>query len=128
MTGPTSSAQRTSAATQTTWRRAGSAGSPSTPSRSPASPGVGSRAELVGELAPAAAGGGERLGPAPAALQRTHELEPERFAQRMLGDERGELAEHLLVAAQGEVGLDARAETGERSSSRRATSPTAKDS
>ena len=70
-------------------------------------------AEVVGELAPGDAGGGERLGPAAAELQRPHELEPERFAQRVLGDQRGELAQDALVAAEGEVGLDARAETGE---------------
>ena len=31
----------------------------------------------------------------------------------MLGDQRGELAQDALVAAEGEIGLDARAETGE---------------
>ena len=70
-------------------------------------------AEVVGELPPGDTRGGERLGPAAAELQRPHELEPQRFAQRVLGDQRGELTQDALVPAEGEVGLDARAETSE---------------
>ena len=73
----------------------------------------GREPEVLGELAPRGARGGERLGPATAELQRVDQLHPERLAQGVLRDERRELAEDALVAAQREVGVDARAEAGE---------------
>ena len=73
----------------------------------------GRQPEVLGQLAPRGARGGQRLGPATAELQRVDQLHPERLAQGVLRDERRELAEHALVAAQREVGVDARAEAGE---------------
>ena len=39
-------------------------------------------------------------------IQREHELPPERLAQRVVADERLELADHVAVAAELEVGVD----------------------
>ena len=49
---------------------------------------------------------GERVGLAPRAVQREHLLAAQPFAQRMRGDERIELGEHVDVPAAGKVGLD----------------------
>ena len=51
--------------------------------------------------------GRERLGLPAAAVKREHQLRAEALAQRMLGDERLELADHLGVTTEREVGLDA---------------------
>ena len=55
----------------------------------------------------------ERLGLATRAVQRQHELGPERLAERMLTDERLQLADELRRAAEGEVGVDAALERDE---------------
>ena len=70
-------------------------------------------AQLVGE-GPAAGGVAlERLGLAAAAVQREHELAAEPLAQRMLVDERLELADELGALPEPEVGLDALLQAGE---------------
>ena len=51
----------------------------------------------------------ERLGLAAAAVQREHQLAAQVLAQRVLSHQRLELADELGVAAEREVGLDARA-------------------
>ena len=50
--------------------------------------------------------GGQRLGLAAGAVQREHALGVQALAQRMRGDQRVELADHLGVAARREVGVD----------------------
>ena len=75
--------------------------------------GRGREPEVVGQRPARPSRGLERLGPAPAALEGPDELEAQGLAQRMLGDQRRELAEHLLVAAQGEVGLDTCSQAGQ---------------
>ncbi len=57
--------------------------------------------------------GGERLGPAPGAIQGEHLLAAQPLAQRMLAHERVELGERLGVPAAGEVRVDAVAHAGE---------------
>jgi hypothetical protein len=55
----------------------------------------------------------ERVGPPPGAVQGKHELAAEAFAQGMLGDQGRERCDHLGVASQGQLGLDARFERGQ---------------
>ena len=62
--------------------------------------------ELVGELALRLAVGAERLGLPAGAIEREHQLAAQPLAQRMLGDERVELADQLRVPARGEIGVD----------------------
>ena len=49
----------------------------------------------------------ERLGLAPRAVEREHQLAAERLAQRVLADERLELADHVAVPPELEIGVDA---------------------
>ena len=63
--------------------------------------------ELVGERAPERLVARERLGLTARAVEREHLLRAKALAQRVTGDERLELAHHLGVATQREVGLDA---------------------
>ena len=62
--------------------------------------------ELVDERAARVLVGAERLGLAPRAVQRAHELAAQALAQRVLGDQRLELG-HDVAAPEREVGLDA---------------------
>ena len=55
----------------------------------------------------------EGLGLPPRAIQREHELSARTLAQRVLADERLELADHLRVASECEVGVDPILERGE---------------
>ena len=48
----------------------------------------------------------ERLGLAPAAVERQQPLRVNALAQRVLGQQRLDLADDLLVAARGQVGVD----------------------
>jgi hypothetical protein len=75
--------------------------------------GAGLGPELVEQGAPRGAVGLQRIGLAPAAIQREHELASEPLAQRLRGDEDLELGDELLRAAEGEVGLDAVLERGD---------------
>ena len=54
--------------------------------------------------------GGERLGLAPVAVERRHQLRPQPLAQRVLADEALEVADQPPVAAERELGLDAQLE------------------
>ena len=69
--------------------------------------------ELVGEEGARVAVGGERVGLAPAAVEREHQLAAQALAQRVRGDELLQLGDELGVAAEREVGLDAPLEHGE---------------
>ena len=51
--------------------------------------------------------GVERLGLASRAVEREHQLAAQPLAQRVLGDQRLELADQLSVAAERELGVDA---------------------
>ena len=68
--------------------------------------GAGLDADLLDERRARVAVGLERLGLAPGAVQREHPLRVQPLAQRVLGDERLELADHLGVPAGREVGVD----------------------
>ena len=48
----------------------------------------------------------ERLGLAPAAVQREHPLRVQPLAQRVLGQQRVDLADDLMMATRGEVRID----------------------
>ena len=48
----------------------------------------------------------ERLGLSPGAIERKHELRAQPLTERMLGDERAELADERRVVSQLELGLD----------------------
>ena len=63
--------------------------------------------ELVPEPPPSAAVDVERLGLPPGAVEREHQLGPRPLAVRALLDERRELRDELLVAAEREPGLGA---------------------
>ena len=63
--------------------------------------------ELARQLAPRRPVGLQRLGLARRAVQREHQLAAQPLAQRVLGDQRLELADELRVPAGGEVGVDA---------------------
>ncbi len=71
------------------------------------------QAKLVRQYLPRVGVRRERVGLAAAAVERQHELRAQRLAQRMLGDERLELAHQVRVAAECEVGIDARAQARE---------------
>ena len=73
-------------------------------------PQLGARldADLLDERRARVAVGGERLRLAAVAVQREHPLGVQVLAQRMLGDQRVELADHLGVPAGREVGVDGR--------------------
>ena len=62
--------------------------------------------EFGDERAASVGVGGERVGLAAGAVQREDLLPAQPFAQRMRGDERIELGEHVDVPAAGKVGLD----------------------
>ena len=64
-------------------------------------------AQLVGQHPPGVPVRGERVGLAPAAVERQHQLRAQRLAQRMLPDQRLQLGHQLGMTAEGEVGLDA---------------------
>jgi hypothetical protein len=66
--------------------------------------------ELVDEHAAGFAKRLERLGLTPRAVQREHELRPQPLAERMLRDERLELAHELVVPSELQLELDARLE------------------
>ena len=51
---------------------------------------------------------GERVGLAATAVEREHELRAQRLAQRVVGHERLQLADHVRLAAEREVGVDPR--------------------
>ena len=63
--------------------------------------------QLVAHLPSAVAVGLQRLGLPPAAVEREHELAAYALAQRVLAHERLELADHLRVAAERQVCVDA---------------------
>ena len=69
--------------------------------------------ELIDERAPRALIGVERLGLAAAPVEGEHQLAAQPLAQRVLGDERLELAGQLGVPAGGEILLDALLDAGE---------------
>ncbi len=68
---------------------------------------AGVHPELVGDQRPPGAVGLQRVGLAPAPVQRGHELGAQPLAQRMLLHQRGELLGGPPVAAQRQVGLGA---------------------
>ena len=55
----------------------------------------------------------ERFGLAPRAIQREHQLPVQPLAERVLGDERLELADELAMRAGGELGVDRLLERGQ---------------
>ena len=69
--------------------------------------------ELVHEPAPRRAVGLERVGLAAAAVERDEQLALEPLPERVRGDQRLELGQDVLVAAEREVGLDPILERGE---------------
>ena len=75
--------------------------------------GAGLDADRVDERVARLAVGLERLGLAAAAVQREHPLRVQALAQRLLGDERLELADDLGVAARLEVLVDRQLERRE---------------
>ena len=70
-------------------------------------------AQLVVERAPEALVCGQRIGLAPGAVQRQHQLTVQRLAQRVLGHERLQLADRIRVTAQSELGFEALLQAGE---------------
>ena len=62
--------------------------------------------ELVRQLAPGHPVASQRLGLAAGAVEREHQLAAQALPQRMLGDERLELADELGVTAERQVGVD----------------------
>ena len=62
--------------------------------------------ELLDERAPAVTVGLERLGLSARAVQSNHQLAAQALAERLLADERLELADERSVTAEGELGLD----------------------
>ena len=68
---------------------------------------LGVDAEFVVEQPPGVGVDAERLGLPPAAVEGEHQLGAQPFAQRVFGGERGQFGDHLGVAAQVEVELDA---------------------
>jgi hypothetical protein len=64
------------------------------------------QAELLRELTPSAAVRVERLGLPRRTVEGEHQLAVQVLPERMLGHERLQLADELLVAAAGQVGLD----------------------
>ena len=75
--------------------------------------GRGLQPQLVRQHLARIAVGGERVGLATAAVERQHQLRAQRLAQRMLRHERLQLADQVRMAAEREVGVDARAEADE---------------
>ncbi|HKH04261.1 MAG TPA: hypothetical protein VKA65_03790 [Acidimicrobiales bacterium] len=69
--------------------------------------GPGVDAQLLGEGGPGLAERGEGVGLAAGPVQGQHQLAPQPLAQRLLLDQRRQLAGQLAVAPEGEVGLDA---------------------
>ena len=69
--------------------------------------------ELVHQRAAGVLVGLERLGLPAGAIEREHQLRAQPLAQRILGDERLQLADELGVAAGLEVGVDALLEHGQ---------------
>ena len=63
-------------------------------------------ADLLDQRRPGVPVGLERLGLAAAAVQREHALRVQPLAQRVLGQQRVDLADELVVAAGGEVRVD----------------------
>ena len=66
----------------------------------PAQLGAGVDAQLVGQHLPGVVEGLQRLGLAPASVQRDHQQPAHPLPERVLGDQRGQLGHGLLVAAQ----------------------------
>ena len=109
------SVTRKSPATHTTSRRRRRAVSASlrrgggSPARAPAAP-VTEPGRAGRAARPQVGVGCERVRLPSAAVEPEHQLRPQRLAQRMLGHERLELADQAGMAAEGEVGVDARAQ------------------
>ena len=91
-----------------------------------AQPVAGLDAELLDERAPRLLVGLERLRLAAGAVEAEHQLAPQPLPQRVLVDQRLELADELGVSAAGEVGSIRSSRQARRSSSRRAISACAK--
>ena len=62
--------------------------------------------DLLGERPVGLAVGVKRLGLAPGAIERQHALGVQALAQRLLGDQRLESGDHLVVAPGGELGVE----------------------
>src|SRR5439155_26767109 len=62
--------------------------------------------ELVNERPAGVLVGGERLGLTAGTVERNHQLGPQLFTQRMVGDERLELADQTGVPSKSDLGLD----------------------
>jgi len=63
--------------------------------------------ELIGQRAPRLSQDGERLDGSSGPVEGHRKVRPQRLAQRVLGDERAQLADQLRVVAARELGLDA---------------------
>ena len=63
-------------------------------------------AELLDERRPSAPEHVKGLGLPPAAIEREHQLAAQTLAERVLGDERLQLGDELVIAAESEVGVD----------------------
>jgi hypothetical protein len=71
------------------------------------------QAELVAQHPARVGEGAKRLGLPPSAIQGQREPGVQSFAQRMLGHQHLQLADHVGVTSEGEVGVDARLEHGQ---------------
>lgn len=69
--------------------------------------------ELLTERAPAFAVDGERVGLAPAPVERDHQLASQPLAERMIRDQLAKLTDEVAVTTEGEVGVDPIPEGGE---------------
>ena len=74
---------------------------------------AGLEAELVAQHPARVGEGAKRLGLPPSAVQGEREPGVQSFAQRMLGRQHLQLADHVVVASEGQVGVDARLEHGQ---------------
>ena len=69
--------------------------------------------ELLGERPPECLVAGERLGVPARPVEGEHVLGAKTFAERMLGDQRLELADHVAMVPERELGLDPQLDRGE---------------
>ena len=67
---------------------------------------AGVDAELAGEQVAGPAVGGQRVGLAPATVQREHQLAVQPFSQRMVAHQSIQLGGERMVPAQRQVGVD----------------------
>jgi hypothetical protein len=74
---------------------------------------AGVDSQLVAQSRPRVAERLERLGLSARPVEREHELTSKALAQRMLGDQRLQLADELVVAAEGEVRVDPKLQRGD---------------